>query len=145
MLAEGDFPDYFLTSALPEIRRTDVEREYIATCFRALQHRMDNQIPMNLWQSVAYHPYTARGNNFSYTFDFVGKEKETAIFVKIFHDENSIVGNTQLDELVRSVNLIHPYADSRVYLFSKRRFSDALVKEASFGTVKLFTVDRLRF
>ena len=145
MLAAGGFADYFLSDALPEIRRTDVEREYIAACFQALKYRMDDQVPTSLRRVIAYKPVTVKGTAFSYTFDFAGKSKDTAVFVKIYSDENSVVGRAQLDELERAVNLLHPYVDSKIYLFSKRRFSDALIKEATFGVVKLFTVDRLRF
>ena len=145
MVSEGGFAGYFLSALLPEIRETDVEREYTAACFRALKHRVDDQVPAILCSAIAYSPLTVSEANFSYTFDFAGKSKNTAVFMKIFHDDSSAVGRPQFDELERAVNLFHPYADSQIYLFSKRRFSDALIREAIFGVVKLFTVDRLRF
>ncbi|MEA4933279.1 MAG: ATP-binding protein [Lawsonibacter sp.] len=145
IIAEGGFAAYFISTLLPEIRETDVEREYTAACFRALKHRVDGQVPASLRSAVANSPLTVKDADFSYTFDFAGKTKNTAVFVKIFHDDSSAVGRAQLDALERAVNLFHLYADSQIYLFSKRRFSDALIKEATFGVVKLFTVDRLRF
>jgi len=145
MIATGGFDDYFLSVALPEIRRADVELEYTGACFRALKHRVDEQVPASLRSAVTYNLFTVKRANFSDTFDFAGKAKNTAVFVKIFHDDSSAVGRAQLDALERAVNLVHPYVDSKIYLFSKRRFSDALIKEATFGVVKLFTIDRLRF
>lgn len=65
--------------------------------------------------------------------------------MKIFHDEEMTVGREEYDKLERAVMRCHTLSDSNIYIFAKRRFSDSLVHEASFGIVKLFHLDRLRF
>ncbi|MEG1205884.1 MAG: hypothetical protein RSD08_03405 [Oscillospiraceae bacterium] len=145
LIAQGSFTGYFIEHALPIITKDYLAWEYIRACFRAAHGRWNHFLSFAIKSNVDYKPYTVLDKDFSYTFDCFVKDKNYAVFVKIFMNENHAIGRAELDELERAVALCHPYMDSYVYLFSKRRFSDYAVHQASLGTIKLFPVERLRF
>ncbi|MEG0838702.1 MAG: hypothetical protein RSF33_02705 [Hydrogenoanaerobacterium sp.] len=141
----GTFSEWFLANALPKIVDEYLEYKYIAACFRAVHGRLDTYLPIAIRDMVAYNPYRIAKDNFDYTFDCFAKSGRQAVFVKIFHGEHEIVGREHLAELERAIALCHRYVDSHIYLFSKRRFGDYAVHDASVTPVKLFTVERLKF
>ena len=130
---------------LDEIRRTDVPITFTATCFETLRKRVSYDLSVKLTDSLRYKPFTVKLKKGEYTFDYAGRDKGKAVFVKIFHDESITVGKEEYEKLECAVARCHKLSDSYIYIFAKRRFSDFLVHEASFGIVKLFSLDRLRY
>lgn len=141
----GTFFDKSFETMLNDIRKTDVQTNFTAACFETLKNRISYDLPFKLKESVVYKPTTIKTKNEEYIFDFAGRDKGKAVFVKIFHDENITVGKEEYGKIERAVTHCYPLSDSYIYIFAKRRFSDFLVHEASFGIVKLFNLDRLRF
>lgn len=145
LIATEKFFDKSFDVMLEEIRTTDVQIAFIAACFETLRNRISYDLSVKLRRSVEYKPFVVKLEDEGYTFDFAGRDKGKAVFVKIFHDENMTVGKEEYEKIERAAAHCHPLSDSYIYIFAKRRFSDFLVHEASFGIVKLFNLERLRF
>ena len=141
----GDFSTSKLGLMLSEVREHDVPAAFTAACFAALDNRISDDLPPALRRAVKYRPMTVTAEGVDYTFDYAGKSNGKAVFVKIFHDDEQSVGKEEFEKIERAVMACHPFYDSQIYLFAKRRFSDYLVHEASNGIVKLFNLERLRF
>lgn len=144
-IATGNFFDKPFTDMLGSIRTADVPTAFTAACFETLRKRVSWDLSVKLTSALEYKPVTVKLKKEKYTFDFAGIDKGKAIFVKIFHDESLTVGKEEYEKLERAATRCHPLSDSFIYIFAKRRFSDFLVHEASFGIVKLFNLERLRF
>ena len=144
-IATGAFFDKSFDTMLTDIRTTDVQTAFTTACFETLRNRISSDLSVKLTRAVEYKPLTVKSQGEEYTFDFAGKDKGKAVFVKIFHDESMTIGKDEYEKLERAAVRCHPLSDSYIYIFAKRRFSDFLVHEASFGTAKLFNLDRLRF
>lgn len=144
-IATGAFFDKSFEEMLDEICTADVPTAFTTACFETLRKRVSYDLSVKLTDTLDYKPVTVKLKNEDYTFDFAGRDKGKAVFVKIFHDESMTVGKEEYEKLERAVARCHPLSDSYIYIFAKRRFSDFLVHEASFGIVKLFNLDRLRF
>lgn len=144
-ISEGTFFDKPFEDMVDSIRTADVPTAFTAACFETLRRRVGCDLSVKLTNALAYKPVTVKLKNEEYTFDFAGRDKGKAVFVKIFHDESLTIGKEEYEKLERAVAHCHPLSDSYIYIFAKRRFSDFLVHEASFGIVKLFNLDRLRF
>lgn len=134
-----------LEGMLNEIRENLVPTTFTAACFAALRKKMSLDLPVQLQRVMCHDPFAVQIPGGEYVFDCAKKHKGKAVFVKIFHEEALTVGKEEFETLEAAVIRCHPYPDSCIYLFAKHRFSDWLVHEASFGTVKLFNLDRLRF
>lgn len=141
----GDFSNSGLQFMLSEIRAEYISQVFTEACFATLKYRISEDISVQLKDSIAPKPFAVKLDGEGYIFDFAKRDKGKAVFVKIFHDEDKTVGREEYDKLECAVMRCHTFSDSHIYIFAKRRFSDSLVHEASFGIVKLFHLDRLRF
>lgn len=144
-ISTGAFFEKLFADMLDNIRTTDVPTTFTTACFETLRKRASWDLSVKLTNTLVYKPVTVKLKNEDYTFDFAGRDNGKAVFVKIFHDESLTVGKEEYEKLERAVARCHRLSDSFIYIFAKRRFSDFLVHEASFGIVKLFNLDRLRF
>lgn len=145
LIAIEKFFDKSFDVMLEEIRTTDVQTSFTTACFETLRNRISSDLSVKLTRAVEYKPITVKNRGEEYPFDFAGKDKGKAVFVKIFHDENITIGKEECEKMEHAAAHCHPLSDSYIYIFAKRRFSDSLVHEASFGIVKLFNLERLRF
>ncbi len=144
-IATGAFFDKSFEEMLDNIRTIDIPSAFTTACFETLRNRISYDLSVKLTETLEYKPATVKLKDEEYTFDFVGSDNGKAVFVKIFDDENLTVGKEEYEKLERAVARCHPLSDSFIYIFAKRRFSDFLVHEATFGIVKLFNLDRLRY
>ena len=93
-----------------------------------------------------YDPKIIRAGDFSYKFDAIVEGGGKTLFVKIFENPTENCGRAELDNIQKAVMLVNTYYDSKVYLFSKRRFSDCAVSEAAKDeTLSLVEMERLKF
>ena len=145
VIETGAFMGTELAEMLAEVRKKDVPAAFTAACFATLGNRISGDLPLALRRAVKYQPMTVTAGGADYTFDYAARHQGKAVFVKIFHDGEQNVGKEEFEVLEKAVMACHPYYDSQIYLFAKRRFSDYLVHEASNGIVKLFNLERLRF
>lgn len=144
-IATAEFFNQEFDNMLRKIRKNDVRKFFIEACFKTLRQRFEVSLPLNYKEKLTYQPATIKFKNSSYAFDLIIKDKDNAIFVKIFHDENQSIGKEEYEKLTAAISSVHILYDSHIYIFAKRRFSDYLVHEASLGTLKLFNLDRLRY
>lgn len=144
-IATAEFFNQEFDNMLSQIRKNNVRQVFTEACFKTLRQRFDMSLPTNFKEKLTYRPAMIKFKNNSYSFDLIIKDKDKAVFVKIFHDENQSIGKEEYEKLTAATASIHILYDSHIYIFAKRRFSDYLVHEASLGTLKLFNLDRLRY
>jgi len=91
-------------------------------------------------------PRVVTKGKFQYTFDTVIQSGNKAAFVKVFEDALNNCDRDELTHLRRAVELVNMYFDSKVFIFSKRRFSDyAVAQAAKDEVISLVEVDRLKY
>jgi len=111
-----------------------------------------NERVLGLWVSleisktIVHAPKAITAKNFRYTFDAIEQNGDQAVFVKVFKNPAENCGRVELYTLRKAAAMVSSYYDSRVFIFSKRRFSDYAVAEAAKDpTISLVEVDRLRW
>jgi len=101
---------------------------------------------IGLNKGIVYSPETVRKGKFKYTFDAIARDGEKTVFVKVFEDADENCKAAELVRIRKAVSLVNEYYNSRVLIFSKRRFSEYVVHEASIDeTISLIEVDRLKY
>jgi len=110
-----------------------------------------NKRTYELWTSleiskkIVRTPKAVKGRNFRYTFDAIEQNGDRAVFIKVFKDPAENCGRVEFEKLRKAAAMVSSYYDSRVFIFTKRRFSDYAVAEAAKDpTITLVEVDRLR-
>ena len=110
-----------------------------------------NKRERDLWvalgtSSVEYAPKVVQNGDFSYNFDAIVRRGSRAVFVKVFADPLENLKKAELEKLREAVSVANAYHESKLYVFTKRRFGDYAVKEAANdGTLSLIEVERLKF
>jgi hypothetical protein len=97
-------------------------------------------------EKIVYSPKTIEKGGFIYTFDAICRNFEKAVFVKVFSDPLENCKKDELDKIQKAVLLVNKYYDSRIFIFTKRRFSDYAAQQAPLDEVVSFVeVERLKY
>lgn len=137
-----------INGIIRNIINKEIHNFHLEKAFLTANERMNHDLwtTFRLSDRVEYTPKTIRKGDFSYTFDAIARNGYKAAFVKVFANPFENCKKDELDKIRRAVDIANKYYDNRIYIFSKRRFSDYAVAEAAKDySIKLVEIDRLRF
>ena len=101
---------------------------------------------LEISKTIVRAPKVVKGKNFRYLFDAIEQNGDRAVFIKVFENPAENCGRLEFGKLRKAAMAVSSYYDSRVFIFTKRRFSDYAVAEAAKDpTISLVEVDRLRW
>ncbi|MCL2562712.1 MAG: hypothetical protein FWE08_01575 [Oscillospiraceae bacterium] len=124
-----------------EIHAFHLQRAFVC----ANERVRESWASLEIGRTIVRAPKVVRAKNFRYTFDAIERSGDKAVFIKVFENPTENCGRVELEKLRKAVAMVNTYYDSRVFIFSKRRFSDYAVAEAARDDViSPVEVDRLR-
>jgi len=134
-------------SIIRDIVGKEVHAFHLQKAFACANERVrDSWDSLEISKTIVRAPKRIKAQRFQYVFDAIEQNGDKAVFIKVFENPTENCGQVELENLRKAAALVNPYYDNRIFIFTKRRFSDYAVAEAAKDpTISLVEVDRLRW